>query len=403
MIHAKPRFSFRSFIIRRFIPSAMSKNTFLSALICLVIVSLGFPNMSKIILSACTTMVIGTEKKILAENYDFYYGHGEVYRNPSGLLKTALGESDHKLPKWRSRFSSVTFNQFAREMPTSGMNEKGLAIALMWNLDGEYPKIDPTQHFSISELQWIQYQLDQSATIQDVLRSLQEVHIWKSYAELHYSLCDATGECGILEFIGGKQIYLPQADLPIFSLTNNSYSNSIDYFKANDAESFMKLSRKKESKDAFVRAAWLTREANQSPVHPMDTINVAFDILEKTSLDYTLGDIWNWLIHGQPPSVTVWSIVYTPSEKMIHYRTRTNPAIRSISLSQLPKESGDCKSPALSMDIEVGSGPVEGHFKPTNSDRNRRIISLSFAPIEKDFPKEVQEELILYPDDFKCK
>ena len=59
---------------------------------------------------------------------------------------------------WVSQYGSITFNQYGKEFPTGGMNEKGLVVELMW-LDGTiYPQ--PDERPAIGVLQWIQYQLD---------------------------------------------------------------------------------------------------------------------------------------------------------------------------------------------------------------------------------------------------
>src|SRR6185436_5175860 len=89
--------------------------------------------------------------------------------NLRGLFKTSMQTSDGKTISWVSKYGSITFNQYGKEFPTAGMNEKGLVVELMW-LDGtHYPQKD--QRPSVDVLQWIQYELDNSATVEQVIKT----------------------------------------------------------------------------------------------------------------------------------------------------------------------------------------------------------------------------------------
>ncbi|MDF1881593.1 hypothetical protein JHD50_09805, partial [Sulfurimonas sp. MAG313] len=91
----------------------------------------------------CTTFILKNRNHLaLAQGYDFYYGHGLIITNKRGIKKVALCElltkynlydEALKTPRWTSKYGSITFNQFAREIPTCGINEKGLAIVSMWH------------------------------------------------------------------------------------------------------------------------------------------------------------------------------------------------------------------------------------------------------------------------------
>ncbi|MCC5815848.1 MAG: linear amide C-N hydrolase [Leptospira sp.] len=353
------------------------------------------------LLLACTTMVFGKESKLLAQNYDFYYGHGEVIYQPKGISKTGLNEAIHKKIRWTSKYATITFNQFARELPTSGMNEKGLSISLLWNLDGKYPLSDPTKEYTISELQWIQYQLDNYDSTELVIQNLNRLKIAKAHADLHYSICDAKRDCRILEFLDGKPVVHPEREIPIFALTNNSYENSIQYYQKLNLGDSKNLPKDKESLAAFSRAAFFVQnEIRDYQDLESNQYESVFEYLKKASLDYTFGDMWNWLVRGQPPSVTVWSVVFDPSQKTIAYRTKDNPKTRIISFSEF---TNSCKEGALSMDMEKGEGMVRKHFSPYREEANRRIVELSFAPLEKEFPRTEWHELIRYPNGFGCK
>src|SRR6186997_948097 len=107
---------------------------------------------------ACTTFFINKNgQMVFGRNYDWVTGNGMVCTNQRGLAKTSFKTKDGETVSWVSLYGSITFNQYGKEFPTGGMNEKGLVVELMW-LDGTvYPKAD--NRAEISVLQWIQYQL----------------------------------------------------------------------------------------------------------------------------------------------------------------------------------------------------------------------------------------------------
>src|SRR6185436_6195158 len=83
---------------------------------------------------ACTTFCA---RGLFGRNYDFEIGHGMVVVNKRAMRKFAESGAS-----WASRFGSVTFNQFGRDNPMGGMNEKGLVVELMWLNGTRYPDAD---------------------------------------------------------------------------------------------------------------------------------------------------------------------------------------------------------------------------------------------------------------------
>src|SRR5689334_3101791 len=94
-------------------------------------------------ISACTTFCINKNGQIVfGRNYDWVTGAGIVNTNQRGLFKTSMSTGYGSTISWISKYGSITFNQYGKEFPTGGMNEKGLVVELMW-LDGTvYPSDD---------------------------------------------------------------------------------------------------------------------------------------------------------------------------------------------------------------------------------------------------------------------
>src|SRR6476661_8567911 len=141
---------------------------------------------------ACTTFVIDKDGHIIfGRNYDWISGAGIVHTNQRGLFKTSLKGNDGGTISWVSKFGSITFNQYGKEFPTGGMNENGLVVELMW-LDGaRYPEKDARPALGV--LQWIQYQLDNAATTEEVISSDALLRIESKSVPLHYLVADASG------------------------------------------------------------------------------------------------------------------------------------------------------------------------------------------------------------------
>lgn len=120
--------------------------------------------------STCTTFCIKSQNDLVfGRNFDFPSGYGHVIVNKRNMVKTAFIRPPENPVEWVSEYGSVTFNQIGREFPYGGMNEAGLVIEQMWLEETVYPA--PDQRYGLSELQWIQYQLDNSASVAEVLAS----------------------------------------------------------------------------------------------------------------------------------------------------------------------------------------------------------------------------------------
>lgn len=113
----------------------------------------------------------------MGETSTFDFGSGFVANNPRKLMKYALVETEKNIMTWESKYGSITFNQFEKEFPYGGMNEKGLVVEVLTLTQTKYPEIDNRKVISL--LQWVQYQLDVSGTVDDVIVSNRFVRISK--------------------------------------------------------------------------------------------------------------------------------------------------------------------------------------------------------------------------------
>ena len=164
------------------------KSILLSALLALTL----SPNSA----FACTTFCLTTKGQVLfGRNYDWDIGDGLIFVNKRGVAKTS---SDGEVPnpaKWVSRFGSVTFNQYGRENPTGGMNEAGLVVEELWLDETEYPTDKSLPEIDTQE--WIQYELDTSATAEEAIANARKVRI-DSDVKVHFLIGDKSGNAATI-------------------------------------------------------------------------------------------------------------------------------------------------------------------------------------------------------------
>ncbi|HVG42417.1 MAG TPA: linear amide C-N hydrolase, partial [Chitinophagaceae bacterium] len=116
----------------------------------------------------CTTFFLQKQgQMVFGRNYDWVTATGLVNTNLRGLAKSSLPIGGGSILRWTSKYGSVTFNQYGKEFPNGGMNEQGLVVELMWLSDSRYPAADNRPALSV--LQWIQYQLDNCESVEEVI------------------------------------------------------------------------------------------------------------------------------------------------------------------------------------------------------------------------------------------
>jgi penicillin V acylase-like amidase (Ntn superfamily) len=190
----------------------------------------------------CTTFCLRSKGHVLfGRNYDWNIGDGLILVNKRRLTKTTNGDGGPRPANWISRYGSVTFNQYGRENPTGGMNEAGLVVEELWLADTEYPH-DKTLS-AIDTQEWIQYELDTSATVEEAIANARKVRI-DSEVKVHYLIGDRFGNAASIEFLKGTFVAHTGRTLAIQALANDSYAKSVGYLntvKANKATSSRSL------------------------------------------------------------------------------------------------------------------------------------------------------------------
>ncbi len=300
---------------------------------------------------ACSTFFLEKNgQMVFGKNYDWMTGTGMINTNLRGLNKSSLPINGGAIIKWKSKYGSTTFNQFGKEFPNGGMNEKGLVIELMWLSDSEFP--DKDKRPGLSVLQWIQYQLDNCSSVEDVIASDKIVRIVSLGAPQHYLVADAKGAVATIEFINGKMVVHRSSTLPFPALTNNTYESSLYSLKSN-------TSKKNNSLERFSNVCKMWQQYKQTNIEK-PIVAYAFDMLKKAS----------------QKDFTQWSIVYDITNKTIYFKTASNPLQRSIAIGSFKYEPTTVPL-AYSLN-DKSAGVINHKFIAYTDQQNRSSLFSAF-------------------------
>lgn len=300
---------------------------------------------------ACTTFFLNKNGQLVfGRNYDWVTGAGVVHINSRGLSK--YSEADKSL-KWTSKYGSISFNQYGKENPMGGMNEKGLVIELMWLEGSQYPK--PDDRPALGVLQWIQYNLDNAATVEEVIASDKKLRIKNEHSTpLHYLVADAKGTVATIEFLDGRMVAHTGKDLKFPVLTNSIYSESVETTSPSISEN-KDLPFTDNSLERFAIACKMVNEYQTVP-KDVSAVDYAFKILGSVSQG----------------SFTKWSIAYDISGRKIYFQTQQYRDRKTVDMNAFDFV---CSQSLLSYDMnQKGSGNVSASFTSASFALNKSML-----------------------------
>jgi len=280
--------------------------------------------------SLCTSFCLGNgDHCVFGTNQDNSLEIGLLFANKRHVLKTTWDPSTTgEYARWISRYGSVTVNFVGYQMAWAGMNEAGLMISTMGLPETHAPPPDERPPFETPF--WMQYQLDNNSTVDQVITSDATIRLTESALD-HYLVCDRTGACATIEFLEGKMVSHTGESLPVAALTNSTYDVSVSAWEENE------LRPEENSLWRFATAA--NRVGTFEPSSSDAAVKYAFDTLEAVSRDDT-----------------VWSLVFDPVNLRVHFRTNHNPEIRYLDFSSL---DFSCRTPIRFLDVHTNvSGDI---------------------------------------------
>jgi penicillin V acylase-like amidase (Ntn superfamily) len=331
------------------------------------------------LVSACTTFLINKNGQLVfGRNYDWVTDAGIVCTNLKGLAKTSIKTRDGETISWVSQYGSITFNQYGKEFPTGGMNEKGLVVELMWLDETKYPAADKRP--AVDVLQWVQYQLDNCATIEDVIATDKKLRIASvGNTPLHYLVADANGNASTIEFLNGKLVAHTGNALVQPVLTNNIYDESVKALRSATTYNNNSLER-------FNQACNMIKQF-KSDNNSQPATDYAFNILAEVAQgDYTK-----------------WSIVYDITNKTISFKTNRFKQVKAVAFSAF---DFNCNASAKTFEMnQAAHGSINKLFVDFNNDINKKIIEKAAMESRSqiDISQKAIEAQWKYIDGIKCK
>ncbi len=294
---------------------------------------------------ACLTFCFRHGQRIVyGRNFDWNVDVGAVIVNQRNVRKIAFILPPEVPVSWVSQYGSVTFNQFSREIPVGGMNERGLVIESLVS-EARYPQ--PDKRKAINELQWIQYHLDTCKTVDDVIQSARGVRISPYAVRLHYFVSDHSGRSAVIEFLQGKMVHRSAKSLPTEVLANTNYDHALKTVAS--------------QKGRFARAARMIDKYDGRK----DCVAYAFSILDGVA-------------QGE---FTKWQVVYDIPRRQIHFRTLRKHQMKRIALSDFNFER---MTEPLILDVNTDrKGSVQGAFKSYTEALNNDLMKKSLREFKK--------------------
>ena len=192
----------------------------------------------------CTAFVVKNENGdiLFGRNFDFLYAPSlQLYTAPNNGFASVstvnlafAGYTEDTLP------SGTIFDDFltlaAPFLPFDGMNEKGLAIALLAVPEAEVP-YNPDK-VTLNTTTAIRLVLDKAATVEEAIELLKQYNIYFSGGiECHYLIADASGYSVIVEYVNEELCVVEAED------EYQIASNFIAYNELDIGEGFTEFER----------------------------------------------------------------------------------------------------------------------------------------------------------------
>jgi choloylglycine hydrolase len=315
---------------------------------------------------------------IVGRNYDWPFDEGMVVVNKRGQTKTAFvysGESREGLASWTSKYGSIAFVQYGREIAFSGMNEAGLTAHELWLEDTQYPAVKARPSLSVD--QYVQYILDNYKSADEIARGVALLRIRPSpdgFTKIHFFATDAAGGCVAIDFLDGKAVCHAKRSVPIKALTNSSYDLSVQYFKNHGAQPTS------SSPARFSRLA--SYLSGRSYVPSDEAASKAFEVLDSVR---QLG--------------TVFQVVFDVRSRIVYFKSDRNEKLRYVNFDGFDY-SRDTPSMILDLNADY-AGDVGSHFVAYTTGANEALIRKAWANLGysvTDIP--ALQLLSRYPESF---
>jgi penicillin V acylase-like amidase (Ntn superfamily) len=311
---------------------------------------------------------------MIAHNMEWITGDGLVVINKRHVQKRGFQVKNDPEFTWTSKYGSISLTFDGRESTGRGINEAGLLLLEAAMADTEQSRDHNLPLLSVA--QWTQYQLDTSATIEDVIASDKAVRISPDDMQSHFFIWDRSGRPAVIEWLGGKMVVYRDATLPIPVINNSTYESCVA--NGDDPSGrFKTIVNKLDSYD---------------PATDSDGLGYVYSIFQDVNT------LVRWPVQSE------WSVVFDFRASRLYISTAKNSDLRYFSLTDF---DFSCQNPVEVLDINgPGSGDVRSKFVPYTTELNRKLVEATYSVYNSYglFPtsEETLNELINFPDTTTC-
>jgi len=300
---------------------------------------------------------------VYGQNLDWHLPvPGLMVVNKRGIHKTVLhwkgnwpaGDTREQI-SWVSLYGSVTSTCYGRDFIDGGMNEAGLIIDEA-SFEAVYPADDGRP--GISCPQWMQFQLDNYATVEEVLAHISDLR--PDGEGWHYLIADRNGDCAVIEYLDGEARIYQGDELEFPALTNTSYAQALSHIPMDAAfGGDIDIGSGSDSYGRFVRVAALLRDYD--PADDPGISDYAFHILDEVSCENTQR-----------------MVVYDATHNRVLWKSIVNNKIRWLDLNEIDFSSGTTTK-VIDIDDNI-EGNVLANLIDYTIDLNRQVARAVMFP-----------------------
>lgn len=258
---------------------------------------------------------------------------------------------------WKAEYGSIVATAFDL-IATDGMNEAGFAGHILWLTESDYGK-PATTDTQLSQAVWLQYYLDNFATVAEAVEWTQNSKVAISQLfdptghlvpTLHLAINDATGDSAIIEYVDGTPTVYHSRDHKV--MTNSpTFDKQLELVKrieglGGDAP----LPGSTLATDRFARASFYVEHQVQ-PKTQLEGIAAMFSIIRNAAQPFRTPEA------GKPDaSQTIWQVVLDLTNKRYVFESTTRPNIVWVDFADMDFSQG---SGSQKLDL-VGRMALEG-------------------------------------------
>ena len=318
----------------------------------------------------CTDFLISTTDRTHINGRSMEFGYvfqPSIVVHPRGEKITSQAPNQQPGMSWTSNYGYVGLFDQADQF-LDGFNENGLSVGALWLPSSRYPDVSKQSNSQIvSYMDFPLWILGNFTSIDDLKPHLENVYVYaykvpvfNEIPPIHLAIHDAEGKSLVIEFIDGKmQVY----DNPIGVLTNDppfpwQVTNLNNYINlsavnaksatfdgtvlggAGQGTGLLGIPGDWTPPSRFVRIAlfknFLERPMNAkagaiAAIHLLNTVDIPFGGVRSSQ--------------NKATDFTQWVVIKDLTNKVLYYRTYSDPNVQSFEL--------------LSKDVEVGAKPIK--------------------------------------------